>query len=118
MLEETSLPFFGKIKKDLFRKACQGREEDKVRKEIIQNLRWWERRLQLLRKQLDDLQGAVCHDVLDSQPEEKPSLMSQLAKEVRVMDEGVVKGGEPDVFFPDNDKESLKRFLLKKRRTP
>lgn len=107
---------FGKIRRSLLQKVGQGKDEKRVWREMTLNLRWWERRLQLLRKELGD--SAIGNEGNTSEMDEdgETSPMADLAKEIRVLDEGIIKGGEPDIFFPDDNKDSLKKFLGRRKR--
>ena len=105
---------FGRVRRSLVRQVGLGKDEKKTWKEMTQNLRWWERRLQRLRKELREGSDGDTSET-ESDEEKKPSAMATLAKTIRVVDEGVVKGGEPDIFFPHNNKEELKKFLRRRK---
>ena len=107
--------FFGKIRRSLVAKLSQGKDEKKVWKEMTQNLRWWERRLSALRKEMKEISAESESD--ESETEEKPSPMETLAKKIRVVDEGMVKKGEPDILFPECGKRQLKSFLSQRKRS-
>ena len=110
--------FFGKIRRSLLAKVShQGKDEKIVWKEMTQNLRWWERRLATLRKEVQENSAAMESDESETEGEEKSSHMEMLAKKIRVVDEGIVKRGEPDVFFPDCGKRELKKFLSQRKRS-
>ena len=107
---------FGKIKRSLFQKICQGKDEKKIWRDTTQNLRWWERRLGTLRTELEEHLAASGEETETESEDEGKTPMEELAKEIRVFDEGLVKKGEPDIYFPDCQKSELKKFLSRKKK--
>ena len=109
---------FGKVRKTLFQRICQKREEMEVWRSFRKALKWWERRLCELRKDLGNSLCAETRDVVDDSDEDEEAInqkVHEMAQEVRVMDEGVVERGEPDTISWIEGRKEVKRFLSRKR---
>ena len=105
---------FGKVKKTLFQRVCRkgkGVDEKHVWRDFCSALKWWEKKLHRLRQNLE----AQEEEDSDGSDKEVESKESKLAKGVRVMDVGVVKKGEPEIFLPQKGRQELKRFLSQKQ---
>ena len=107
---------FGKVRKTLFQQVCQKREEMEAWKSFTQALKWWERRLRELRRDLGDcphLERRLAVIEADENEDETNQEVRAMAQEVRVLDQGVVKKGEPDTIPWIENRKEVKRFLRK-----
>ena len=77
---------FGKVRKTLFQRICQKREEMEVWRSFRKALKWWERRLCELRKDLGNSLRAETRDVVDDSDEDEEAInqkVHEMAQEVR-----------------------------------
>ena len=82
-------------------------------RDFRRSLAWWEKQLHKLRQNLEVQSEAESED----SEEELEGEENNLAQSVRVMDVGVVKSGEPEIFMPQRGRQDLKRFLSRKKQS-
>jgi len=104
---------FGRVRRTLFQKACQKKTRKTAWGEFAQTLRWWERRLKELRKELGERAGEREAET-EEEAQEKSTQAAEMAKEIRVMDEGIVQRGEPDIMKMNN-KQQLRTFFSRRK---
>ena len=107
---------FGRVRRTLFQKSSQKKALKGAWSEFVLALRWWERRLKTLRKDLGEHTENAVEDEAESEEEDQKNHteVAEMAKEIRVMDEGIVQRGEPDVLMMNN-KQHLRRFFSRRK---
>lgn len=119
--------YFGRITKKWWEKRCRGRDAKKEFQKAKRTMKWWEDRIRRLRKEVErereqrmkrrgeEEESTGSEHTSDSEEEDRREALDR-AEEVRIVDEGIVGKGEPEMIRVSG-REELKKILERKRKS-